>query len=388
MWDRYEALKMQGVEGWWCDLGEPEIHPDTMVHSRGKAVDVHGLYGHEWTKVFYDNYRKYYPNERLFILGRAGYAGTQKYGLIPWSGDVGRTWSGLQAQIPVMLGMGLSGLSFMHSDAGGFAMHSKNEELYLRWCQFAAFTPIYRPHSDPNAPSEPIFYNDSVQDVVKKYIQLRYQLLPYNYSIMYRNHIYGTPLAKSLFMKYNDSDLAANDSVYFWGENILIAPVLRAGVKTQKVALPSGAWFNMHNGEYLKGNQIVEIKCGYNDIPVLIKAGSFIPMASNISNTRQYTSDTLIVHYYHSKGGSHSEYTLYLDDGVSFGSYDNGNYETIDFACKNEEITIVNRGGNYPGRPQSRVINIILYTENSMRVSKEVTLNQNGKYTFNITDLK
>jgi alpha-glucosidase (family GH31 glycosyl hydrolase) len=107
-----------------------------MVHVNGLAKEVHGIYGHEWIATLYENYEKDFPNDRLFKLGRAGYAGSQRYGLLPWSGDVARNWSGFQAQNEVMLGMSMSGLPYMHSDAGGFAMFPRDSILYIRWLQY------------------------------------------------------------------------------------------------------------------------------------------------------------------------------------------------------------------------------------------------------------
>ncbi len=124
-WKQYQAQMDIGVAGWWGDLGEPENHPSDIVHVNGMADEVHNIYGHYWHKMIFDNYRKRYPAERLFNLNRAGYAGSQRYSIYPWTGDVSRSWGGLQAQIPTMLHMSMSGLPFIHSDAGGFAQGTK-----------------------------------------------------------------------------------------------------------------------------------------------------------------------------------------------------------------------------------------------------------------------
>ncbi|MEQ8238511.1 MAG: glycoside hydrolase family 31 protein, partial [Cyclobacteriaceae bacterium] len=183
IWDKYKYIKSYGVDGLWVDLGEPEKHPDDMIHVNGKAHEVHGIYGHEWAKTLYQGYEKDFPNDRLFHMGRSGFAGTQRYGLIPWSGDVSRSWSGLQAQPAILMSMALSGLGYMHSDAGGFSMAERDEELYMRWLQFATFTPIFRPHADAMIAPEPVFWSAEVQKIVKPYIDLRYSLLPYNYTL-------------------------------------------------------------------------------------------------------------------------------------------------------------------------------------------------------------
>ncbi|MFC0875598.1 TIM-barrel domain-containing protein [Saccharicrinis sp. FJH2] len=361
LWQRYDALKQQGVEGWWCDLGEPEIHPDSMIHVNGKASEVHGIYGHNWTKVFYDHYRKEYPDERLFVLGRAGYAGSQRFGLVPWSGDVGRTWSGLRAQIPVMLGMGLSGLAYMHSDAGGFASGTKNPELYTRWLQYAVFTPVFRPHSDSHAEPEPIYYADSIQDIVRHYIKLRYAMLPYNYTLAWQNHTSGEPMAKPLFMVYDDPELSANDSIYFWGDNLLVAPVMRSGTGVQKVALPEGTWYDFHTGDMIEGGKTIDVAVTLSDIPVFVKAGSFIPMISPIQSTDDYKTDTLIVHFFTDPERKASHFIMYADDGHTFGAYEKNQYELIDFTYKNGIFTVKSSGYNYPGRPPHRLLKFVVH---------------------------
>ncbi|MDB5195918.1 MAG: glycoside hydrolase family 31 protein, partial [Flaviaesturariibacter sp.] len=168
-WQFYKRQMNNGVEAWWGDLGEPERHPSNLYHNlkdQGQkrlfsADEVHNLYGHNWTKMLYNNYAKDFPNRRLFSLNRAGFAGSQHYSIFPWTGDVSRSWSGLRAQLPVLLGMSMSGVPYVHSDAGGFAGGEGDNELYIRWLQFAAFTPIFRPHGtalydvDPGANSFP-----------------------------------------------------------------------------------------------------------------------------------------------------------------------------------------------------------------------------------------
>lgn len=362
LWEQYDAQKHLGVEGWWCDLGEPEVHPDTMLHVNGKASELHGVYGHEWTSVFYKNYAKYYPNERLFVMGRAGFAGSQRYGLIPWSGDVGRTWSGLRAQVPVMLGAGISGLAYMHSDAGGFAAGEKTPELYTRWLQFATFSPIFRPHSDPHAEPEPIFYDPDVQSIVKRYIKLRYALLPYNYTLAWQAHTTGIPLARSLFTSYNDAKYAANDSLYFWGDNFLIAPVNRAGIQHLKVALPPGKWFSFWDGSQFEGDQLITVDVTMENIPVFVKAGSFIPMvAQEFQNTDHYNTEKLKVHYYHDATVKKANDRMYVDDGKTKGAFEKGLYEFLDFEFADGVFTISNTGSTYDNRPKQRTIELIVH---------------------------
>lgn len=216
-WNKYKKQISIGVAGWWGDLGEPETHPSAMLHNLKdlgftrlfKADEVHNIFGHYWDKMLFDKYAKEYPGVRLFNLNRSGYAGSARYGVFPWSGDVGRNWQGLQAQLPVMLGMSMSGVPYIHADAGGFAQGEGDPELYTRWIQFAVFTPVLRPHGtalgdlDPavkNIPSEGALYDNPYKSIARKYIQLRYQLLPYNYTLAYKQAKFGEPLVRPIFL--------------------------------------------------------------------------------------------------------------------------------------------------------------------------------------------
>jgi alpha-glucosidase (family GH31 glycosyl hydrolase) len=147
LWNIYKELKKGGVTGWWGDLGEPELHPSALQHATGSADEVHNIYGHDWARLIAEGYAKEFPNERPFILMRAGYSGSQRFGMIPWSGDVSRSWGGLQSQMEIALQMGMQGMGYMHSDLGGFAGPVLDDELYVRWLQYGVFQPVFRPHA-------------------------------------------------------------------------------------------------------------------------------------------------------------------------------------------------------------------------------------------------
>ena len=277
-WSKYKEQMNNGVEGWWGDLGEPEKHPSTMYHNLKdlgfkrlfKADEVHNMYGHIWTKMLYTQYAKEYPNKRLFSLNRSGFAGSQRYSIFPWTGDVSRSWSGLRAQLPVILGMSMSGVPYVHSDAGGFAGGEGDNELYVRWLQFAAFTPIFKPHGtalddlDKNAfsfPSEAALIAEPYRSYAKAAINLRYQFLPYNYTLAYKQTKNGEPLIAPLYYYYPKDTTAINvGDEFMWGENILVAPVLHKDEKERKVYLPEGKWYFFNDTNIVEGNRFVNYK--------------------------------------------------------------------------------------------------------------------------------
>lgn len=362
-WQQYKKGKEQGIAGWWGDLGEPEVHPDSMVHVNGLAQEVHGVYGHEWISMLYENYAKEYPNERLFKLGRAGYAGTQRYGLLPWSGDVGRNWSGLHAQNNVMLGMGLSGLPYMHSDAGGFAGGERDSLLYMRWLQYAVFTPVFRPHGDPNAPAEPIFYHQKVQDIVKEAVKLRYAMLPYNYTLAWKTSQTNLPMARPLFFEFEDENIADTISdAYMWGENLLVAPVFSASAKVVDVYLPQGDWYGFNNNKHYKGGVSIQATVEDASIPVFAKGGSFVPMAKVEQSTDNYKGDSLIIYCYLNKDKNDFVGEVYFDDGKTKGAYAKGQYELLKLSCKgsgaNTTIDFIVDGDSYNAAPEMRAITL------------------------------
>jgi oligosaccharide 4-alpha-D-glucosyltransferase len=309
--------------------------------------------------MLYDKYAKEYPATRLFNLNRSGYAGSPRYGVFPWSGDVSRSWEGLQAQLPLMIGMSLSGVPYIHADAGGFAGGEGDKELYTRWLQFATFTPVFRPHGtafgnlEPGVkdiPSEAAFYDEPYKSIVRNSIQLRYQLLPYNYTLAYEQAKFGKPLVRPLFY-YNDADsnLYKTDNQYMWGDAFMIAPVLNKDAGSQDVYLPAGIWYQFHRDEKIIGGQWIKEKLRLSDIPVFVKAGSFVPTfksSTPVKNTGEYRGKEIVVKYYPST--TKTAYTFYDDDGHTRNSLEKGNYELLRFSGeqKNKTIRIQVKSGN------------------------------------------
>ncbi len=340
-WAQYKKQIEIGVAGWWGDLGEPESHPSDIYHVNGKADEVHNIYGHYWHKFLYEKYREEYPNTRLFNLNRAGYAGSQRYAIYPWTGDVSRSWGGLQAQLPLMLHMSLSGLPFIHSDAGGFAQGTKDEELYTRWLQMACFSPILRPHGS-DIPSEPVYFSDTTQQIVRDFIKLRYSLLPYIYTLTYLASIEGEPIVRPLFYEFPDD--TATYSVgdeYMFGENLLVAPVIEQGQEMRQVYLPEGtAWYSFwHNIKY-DGGQWIELETEPETIPVFVKAGSFIPFSQTVQTTDNYTTEQLTIRYYPDNITSYNQGFIYNDDGQTYLPHTaETGYEILNFSVTSDNNT-------------------------------------------------
>ncbi len=376
-WQQYKKQMDMGVEGWWGDLGEPEMHPSKLYHNlqsygykRPFAADeVHNLYGHTWTKMLFQHYATDYPNKRLFSLNRSGFAGTQRYSIFPWTGDVSRSWGGLKAQLPVLLGMSMSGIPYVHSDAGGFAGGEGDNELYVRWLQMAAYTPIFRPHGtalysiDPAAfsfPSEPALFAEPYQSLAKKVVNERYRMLAYNYTLAYDQAVNRKPLMRPLYYEHpSDTAASAVSDEFYWGSQLIIAPVLNKGATQRSVYLPKGEWYELNALQKIQGgnrfNQAVTLEA----IPVYAKAGTILPLYENAdgNNTSAINNQALTLAYF--PATQKSAYTLYLDDGVSKNAISAHQYELIHIVAqplptgKGFQFTIQSNNGQYNGKPKT-----------------------------------
>ncbi|WP_046757845.1 TIM-barrel domain-containing protein [Kordia jejudonensis] len=332
-WSIYKELAELGIAGVWGDLGEPEVHPEKLLHHTGTANEKHNIYGHDWARLVYEGYAKDFPTVRPFILMRAGYSGSQRYGLIPWSGDVNRTWGGLQSQTEIAMQMAMQGLSYMHSDLGGFAGANLDDNLYIRWLQYGVFQPIYRPHAQEEVPSEPVFRSPRAKKLAKQAIELRYQLLPYNYTIAFENNQKGTPLMRPLFFEESDNKaLYTNASTYLWGHDFLVTPIVKDSVKMKEVYFPKGTnWYNFYTDEKVAGGQTKVVDIKEASIPTYVRAGAFIPMATPMLTTANYDQNTFELHYYHDESITESERMLYMDDGETKNAFEKGMYEILEF---------------------------------------------------------
>ncbi|UOQ99362.1 hypothetical protein MUN81_07645 [Hymenobacter sp. 5317J-9] len=409
LWGYYKQLHQEGAAGWWSDLGEPENHPEAMRHAPGPARAVHNAFGQSWAGVFTEGYAKDFPDERVFNLARSGWAGMQRNSVFPWSGDINRSWSGFQAQIPVMLGMGQGGVGYMHSDAGGFCVGGIDPELYTRWLQMASLCPILRPHGS-GVPPEPYYYPDPYKSSVRAAVQLRYQLLPYLYTLAWQNTARGLPLVRA--MNFNNgypktpvpppsrtellAQIAAapdwettprrerfypdvvtsapsdspvtkaletvNDQ-YLLGPDLLVAPALHPSQRRRNVLLPSGNWIDFHSNQTYAGNSVVGVPAPLAHTPLLVRGGAFLPMTAYRPSTAFYRPDTLLLRYYPDPSASESEFTMYDDDGHSARALARRQYETLTmrgFCTPEQTDVILSSNGGYPGQPVFRFLRLLV----------------------------
>jgi alpha-glucosidase (family GH31 glycosyl hydrolase) len=371
-WNVYKRLIHQGVGGLWGDLGEPEVFPSKAITAGGKADEVHNIYGHNWAKLIAEGYKKDFPNQRPFILMRAGYSGSQRFGMMPWSGDVSRTWGGLQSQTEISLQMGMQGMAYMHSDLGGFAGDYFDNELYLRWLQYGVFQPIFRPHAQEEVASEVARKDIITKAKAKKLVELRYQLLPYNYTLAFENSQKGTPLMRPLFFEEpNNTKLLTVCETYLWGNDFLVTPITKAGVTSTSIYFPkNNNWFDFYTDKKQLAGTTSNIVVVEDYIPVFVRGGSFIPMIKTIQNTSKYSLSTFDLHYYFDAKTTASDGMLYDDDGVTPNILE-GEFELLKFNSfiKAKTLTITISSNSGQNEVSKKNISLIIHNIKAKKVT-------------------
>ncbi len=365
--NRYKSLTEEGVTGWWGDLGEPEVHPETIRHYNGlSAEQYHNFYGNEWSRIIYDLFKEEYPDRRPMIMMRAGTAGLQRYSVFPWSTDVSRSWGGFQPQVTIMLNSGLSGLGYMSHDVGGFALDENKKrdgELYIRWLELGLFSPVLRTHSQDIA--EPYHYTE-FGDLPLRIIRERYRWLPYNYTLAYENASEGLPLVRPLGFYESDNHIKRFDKVrdqYLWGRDVMVAPVMEQGATSREVTFPEGTWVDInHPTKRYVAYSTISYNAPLEVLPLFARAGAFIPQAQykngKIENVGDYNPNKLDIVYYPSD--EPSSYTLFDDDLHSTGTLDKDKHRLIHFAATPQDkscvITIKGEGAGTSAKKEYRLV--------------------------------
>lgn len=349
-WAENQKIMMDyGVAGIWNDMNEPAsfngpLPDDVMFNNDGIEAEhreIHNVYGHYMSKATYEGIKKY-TNKRPFVITRACYAGTQKYSTV-WTGDNQSLWEHLRMSIPMLLNLGLSGFSFAGTDVGGFG-HDCTGELLSRWVQVGAFSPLFRNHSALHTrDQEPWAFDQVTEDINRKYIKLRYTLIPYLYDIMREGEINGLPVMRPLMLHYQDdkNTYEINDE-FLCGENILVAPVVEQGKKARIVYLPKGDnWVDFWTKEVFEGGQYIIKQAPLDVCPIYVKQGSIIPNypVQNYIGEKEIKELTLDI--YPAPVGKKTVYTTYQDDGESY-NYREGAYNLYKVLVNNngDNITI------------------------------------------------
>jgi alpha-glucosidase len=326
-WGELNARHVRsGVAGIWNDMNEPatgRIPPDRMRFDHGRASHerFHNQYGLLMAMATTSGLRDAMPDRRTFVLTRAGFAGIQRYAA-NWMGDNMSRWDHLWLSIPMAMGFGLSGQPFVGADIGGFAGHS-NAELFLRWMQYGTLTPFCRNHSElGNVDQYAWTWGETITGLVRDAIELRYRLLPYLYAAFLRAAESGAPVQRPLvFDHQDDAAVREIDDEYLLGPDVLVAPVVEAGMTSRQVYLPAGGWYDWHTGEALGARRFVLAPTPMDRIPLYARAGAVVPMWPQAPpSTAGHQPAAVDLHLFvPTADGTHRSF-LQEDDGVTFAA--------------------------------------------------------------------
>jgi alpha-glucosidase len=329
-WAAHQELVRLGVGGWWLDGGEGP--PATARLAGGDGTLLHNMYDRMRHQAFAEGEAATRPDQRVFLLCRSGAAGMQRFGASTWSGDVNNDFPTLEAQVPLGLNTGLSGVPYWGTDVGGF-FHAVPEtgELYARWFQLGAFTPIFRSHGWVWREHVPWAHGPEVESICRRYAELRYRLLPYTYTLAWQAHTLGLPLMRPLVLNYPDDPRTWTlDHQYLWGDDLLVAPVTREGATAWPVYVPRGSWYDFWTGQRHEGPTGVTLAAPLDRLPLLVRGGAIVPMGPVVQYTGERPLDELTLQIY-PEGTSRFE--LYEDDGRS-NAYRQGRYALTPIECE------------------------------------------------------
>ena len=371
-----DQLFAKGVDGWWLDAPEPEISGmafRTYTTGMGPGYEVYNAYPLMHSTGIYQGQRATTDDKRVVILTRSAYAGQQRNSAITWSGDIQGTWQVFSNQIPAGLNFSMSGIPYWNTDTGGFfgnraagngnPQSPQYEEIFARWFQFSAFCPMFRVHgSYGTRPGKEFWrFDDKTQGILRTYLDLRYRLMPYLYSVAWDVTSNGNTFMRPLVFDFaKDPQALSVGNQYLFGPAIMVTPVTTPGAVTQSVYLPAdnAPWFNFWTGEKMPAGQRVETAASVETLPLFIRGGSIVPMGPLLQYTSEKPEDPIELRIY---AGANGRFTLYEDQGDSY-RYEKGEFATIPLSWDNAKktLTIGERKGEFPAMLKERTFNVVL----------------------------
>ncbi|MFD1957367.1 TIM-barrel domain-containing protein [Paenibacillus thailandensis] len=375
LWKKHlkQSLISLGITSIWNDNNEYEINDSrALCHCEGDPKPIDGLrpiMPNLMAQMAKEALEETSPGVRPYIVNRAGFAGIQRYAQT-WAGDNITSWKSLKFNIPVMLGMGLSGVANQGCDIGGFFGPAPDPELFVRWVQNGIFQPRFSIHScnTDNTVTEPWMY-PAYTRYIRDAIQLRYRLMPYFYSLMFEASTEGSPIMRPLVYEFqNDARVWDESFDFMLGSSILVANVLEEGAKTRAVYLPKGAdWVEWNTRKRYAGGQTIHLDVSIDSIPMFLRSGAVVPMAPGLTNIHKDTAERLQLLIEPSEEGG---FVLYDDDGRS-NRCKEGDYLRTTITVKNGRDTRISftHEGEYRARLQTMVVEALCRDAAPVQVS-------------------
>ena len=408
----YEHLYPLGIDAWWMDASEPNVRDCTDMDYRkalcgptalGSSTEYFNAYALMNAEAIYDGQRSVDDNKRVFLLTRSGFAGLQRYSTATWSGDIGTRWEDMKAQISAGLNFAVSGIPYWTMDIGGFCVENryvegqnqwdKNKvetadykewrELNTRWYQFGAFAPLFRAHGQ--FPLREVWNiapeNHPAYKSIVYYNKLRYNLMPYVYTMAGMTHFNDYTIMRPLVMDYGkDTNVNNVGDQFMFGPSIMVCPVYEYQAREREVYLPeTTGWFDFYTGKaVLSGKQTVDAP--YEKIPLFVPEGAIIPFGPDLQYSDEKQPENIILYVYQGADGS---FTLYEDEGVNY-NYEKGKYAQIPFEYNDESKTlkIGKRTGKFDGMLENRTFTVVTVSKDKPQPfnleAKSVTVHYDG----------
>ncbi|KAA6349661.1 Alpha-xylosidase BoGH31A [termite gut metagenome] len=397
-----EHLFSLGIDAWWMDASEPNIRdcigdctdmdyrkalssPTTL----GPSTQYFNTYALMNAKGVYEGQRGANPDKRVFQLTRSGFAGLQNYSTATWSGDIATRWEDMKAQISAGLNFSMSGVPYWTMDIGGFAVEKRYEEgqrifdktgmenadnkewreLNTRWYQFGAFVPLYRSHGQ--FPYREIWNiapeNHPAYQSILYYTKLRYNMMPYIYSLTGMTYFNDYTIMRALVMDFGkDAKVDNIGDQYMFGPSIMVCPVYSYQARSREVYFPAGCgWYDFYTGNHIQGGQQTKAQAPYERIPLFVREGAIIPYGVDMQYTDEKPDNIITLYIYAGRNGT---FTLYEDEGVNY-NYEQGKYALIPFVYDDatRSLIIDERRGNFSGMLEERMFNVVLVDKGAPR---------------------
>lgn len=369
--DLFRGYTDHGVAGIWTDMNEPSDFIDQTGKTQMDVVSYDGgantsyaqnrnVFALGMARATREGLERLKPNDRPFVITRAAYAGIQRYSTT-WTGDNTATWESLALSIPMFQSLGLSGQPFVGADIGGF-MGRTDAELMTRWYEVGFLTPLCRNHAEITGyDHEPWRFGSYYEDIIRKYLKLRYRLLPFLYTTLEEAHRTGVPVFRPLLLNYqSDHNTLTIDDEFMVGTDLLAAPILKPGLTQRLVYLPEGTWFDYWTGKEVKGGTTIRAEAPLETVPLYVRGGTILPMGPEMNYVGEKTGGPLTFAVYpDSKGNAQS--ALYEDDGVS-PAYSKGAFRrtvvSYRATAKGAEIDLAAPAGPFQATPRTLAFSV------------------------------